>query len=523
MSASAERRGPPLHPDAVRAVETPHRVLLIALTMVATIMTILDTTIANVALPHMEASLGATQETIVWVLTSYVLASAVALPISGWIVDRFGLRAVFLCSVLGFTVASVMCGMSQNLTQIVLFRAIQGIAGAFIAPLGQTLMMNVSSRDERPRMMVIYSQVVMIGPIVGPVLGGYLTENWNWRLVFLVNVPIGALCMIGLFAVTPHFERHKRDFDLQGWVYVALAMAAFQLMLDRGPSKDWFGSSEIVIYAVLCASCAWLAVIHHITARRPLFSAELFSDRYLVTALFLYMVVSMVAISVLALLPGLFQSLWGFPVILSGWLLASRGVGVLGAIALFGRWSARVDPRIQLSTGFSVSGLSFLLMSRWPTDTTIAQIVSASFLQGVGLSFTFIPLNLIAFATLPVRLRTDGAGLMNIFRNLGSSMGIGLATLMVARSIQVNHAEIGATITRLSAPADLDRVAAFGNIGPAALSAVDGMVNLQAAMIAYNNVFLAMGLACFAIIPLPFLLKKVDARGGVASEAASAH
>ncbi len=526
MSASADARGAAdRHDDEHGPVTGPvaHRGVLVALTMTAMIMTILDSTIANVALPHMQASLGATQETIVWVLTSYVLASAVALPVSGWIVDRFGLRAVFLGSILGFTVASVLCGLAQNLTEIVLFRVIQGISGAFIAPLAQTLLMNVSSRSEQPKMMVLYSQVVMIGPIAGPVLGGFLTENWDWPLIFLVNVPIGAICLVGLYALIPKFERHTRQFDMHGWFYVALTMAAFQLMLDRGPSKEWFGSGEIVTYAVLSASGAWMAVIHHAFAPKPLFARELFADRNLVTALILYMVTAMVAISVTALLPVVFETLYGYPTVTAGWLLAPRGVGMFITIAIFGRLFGRIDPRVQLSFGFGVNGLSFLMMSRWSLDTGSTDIIVAGLLQGVGLSFTFIPLNLIAFATLPPRSRTDAAGLMNIFRNLGASVGIGVATLLVTRSIQVNHAELGAAVTRLSAPVDLDRISAFGNIGPAALSALDGMVNAQAAMIAYINAFYVMGLACFAVIPLMFVFKKAGVNAAVPAEAAAAH
>lgn len=509
--------------DPDGSVTVKHRSLMVGLTMMAMIMTILDSTIANVALPHMQASLGATQETIVWVLTSYVLASAVALPISGWIVDRLGLRFVLLWSVFSFTLASILCGLSQNLTQIVIFRVVQGMAGAFIAPLAQTLLMNVSTRSQQPKMMVLYTQVVMIGPIAGPVLGGYLTENWNWRLVFLVNVPIGALCVAGLFAVLPHFERRKRDFDLQGWCYVALAMAAFQLMIDRGPSKEWFGSGEIVTYAVISASAAWLAVVHHLTARRPLFAAELFANRNLVTAVLLFFVVALVAISVMAMLPVIFQTLFGIPVILAGWLLTPRGVGMLLCTVLLGRWMGRVDPRIQLALGFAVNGVSFLWMSHWSLETQTKQIVIAGLLQGMGMGLTFVPLNLIAFATLPARLRTDASGLMNIARNLGAAVGIGVATLMVTHSIQVNHAEIGATITRLSVPVDIDRVAAFGDAGPMALGVVDGMVNMQAAMIAYNNVFHVMGLACLAVIPLLLLLKGAKGKDPVPAEAAAAH
>ena len=470
-------------------------------------MQVLDTTIANVALPHMEASLSATQETISWVLTSYVLASAVALPLGGWLVDRFGMRLVFTLSVIAFTLASILCGFAQNLGQMVAFRVVQGMAGAFLSPFAQTVMLNVSTAEERPKMMGIFTQGVMLGPITGPVLGGYITESYSWRWVFFINVPIGIAAALVLWWLLPRTPEVRRPIDITGWLLVAFAVASFQLMLDRGPSKDWFSAAEIMIYAVISACAGWMAVVHLFTAKRPLFPGRLFADANFVASLVFMFLIGCVMMSVLALLPGLLQGIYGYSAVDAGWLLAPRGIGMLASITLFGRWINGIDPRIALTIGLSLSGWSLWLMAGWSTDMPMEPIVIAGLIQGVGLSFTFMPVNMIAFATLPPQLRTDAAGLTNLFRSIGASMGIAVCTFMLARNIQISHAELGARITRMSAPFDLDRITAYGGASEAGMRVVDGLVNKQAAMIGYLDDFYMMAFLCWAAIPVLFFVK----------------
>ncbi|MFM9935273.1 MAG: DHA2 family efflux MFS transporter permease subunit [Novosphingobium sp.] len=489
------------------SIVVANRPLLLTAVMAAMVMQVLDTTIANVALPHMEATLSATQETISWVLTSYVLASAVALPLGGWLVDRFGIRRVFTLSVVAFTLASILCGLAQNLGQMVAFRVVQGVAGAYLSPFAQTVMLNSSTTAERPKMMGIFTQGVMLGPIAGPVLGGYITESYSWRWVFFINVPIGVVVAAVLWWMLPRSEPIRRPIDLTGWVLVALAVATFQLMLDRGPSQDWFGAAEIVIYAVIAACAAWMATIHLFTSKRPLFPAGLFADTNFVASLVFMFLIGCVMMAVLALLPGLLQGIYGYPAVDAGWLLAPRGLGMLLSITLFGRWMNRIDPRIALTIGLGLSGWSLWLMSGWSPDMPILPIFTTGFIQGIGLSFTFIPVNLIAFATLAPQLRTDASGLMNLFRSIGASIGIAVCTFMLARNIQINHAELGARITRMSAPFDLDRITAYGGVSEAGMRVVDGIVNKQAAMIGYLDDFYMMALLCWAAIPVLFFLK----------------
>ena len=498
-----------------------NRTLMLLGTMAAMVMYTLDTTIANVALPHMTASLGGTRETITWVLTSYVLASAVALPLAGWLVDRFGTRMIMLASVLLFTIASMLCGIAQSLEQMVLFRVLQGLGGAFLSPLAQTVMLDSSTEAERPRMMAIYTQGVMLGPITGPIIGGYLTQSFDWRWVFYVNLPVGIACFVLLAMFLPRTPTRPRKIDLTGWMLVALTVAAIQLILDRGLSLDWFASAEIIIYAVIAVACGWLAMFHLSASPAPLFPLALFRDRNFVVGLGFMFLIGLVMMSVMALLPGLLQQIYGYSPLQSGMLLAPRGIGMLLSITLFGRVMARMDARALLALGLLLTAWSLWMMTGWSTEMPRGPIIFAGLLQGVGISFTFLPMNLIAFATLAPQYRTDASSLANLMRNLGSSIGIAGASVELARNVQINHAELGAHVTRTLVPFNLDRITAFGGTGEAALRVIDGIVNQQAAMIAYINDFYAMALMCFFSIPVLLLVR--GARPGAAPPAAETH
>lgn len=484
-----------------------NRALMLLGAMAAMVMYTLDSTIANVALPHMTASLSATQDTITWVLTSYVLASAVALPLAGWLVDKFGIRLMMLASVVLFTLASMLCGAAQNLEQMVAFRIMQGLAGAFLSPLAQTITLDSSTAAERPKMMAIYTQGVMLGPIAGPILGGYLTEGFNWRWVFYVNLPVGVLCFVLLALYLPRTPTRQRRVDLVGWGLVALTVSALQLILDRGLTLDWFASAEIVTYAVIAIACGWLAAFHLSGSANPLFPLALFRDRNYTVGLAFMFLIGLVMLSVTAILPGLLQQIYGYTPLQSGILLAPRGFGMLASILVFGRLMNRIDARLLLTIGLSMMGASLWMMTGWSPQMPRGPIIMAGLLQGMGLSFTFMPMNLISFATLPSEYRTDASSLGNLMRNVGASIGISAASVELARNVQINHAELGEHITRSMVPFNLDRITAYGGAGEAALRVIDGMVNQQAAMIAYLNDFHAMALACFFAIPLLLLVR----------------
>lgn len=504
-ASGAQRRDEP-------EVAVPSKGLLTAALMAAMVMQILDTTIANVALPHMQASLGATQESVTWVLTSYILASAIAIPATGWLADRLGARNLLLLSVTTFVAASVLCGIAPTLTAMVAFRTLQGIAGAFIGPLVQTVMLDINRPSEHARAMSVYGMGVMIGPIAGPVLGGFLTENLDWRWVFFVNVPLGAVCLFGLSVLLPRLPTKQRRFDLTGWLLIACALGALQLMLDRGQTVDWFDAPEIWIYLGVLIAAGWAFGVHIATAKQPLFPIPMLRDRNLVTGAGFMLLVGATALSVMALMAPLLQSIYGYPVIETGMLLAARGVGVLITMFIAGRIVGIIDTRVVVGIGLLVTAASLYMMTGWTVVMDWKPFVISGLIQGLGLGFLFVPLNVLSFATLPPQYRTDATSLFNLARNIGSSIGISLATVVLARSIQVNHAELGSRVTSFNLPADPSGLAAFGSAGEGALSALDAIVNREAAMIAYTNDFWLLMLLTLATLPALLLLRRPKPR-----------
>ena len=501
MTQGAER-GRPLLPVRNKA-------LLVLGVMGAQIMQILDTTIANVALPHMQANLGASIDTISWVLTSYIIATAVALPATGWLTNRFGSRNLFLVSVGGFVIASMLCGTAVNLEEMVLFRIFQGVFAAFINPLSQTAMLDINAPEDQAKAMSVWGMGVMIAPIMGPVIGGWLTESYNWRWVFYVNVPIGGLTFAILWFLLPTRPVERRGFDILGFSLVGVTMASFQLMLDRGQRADWFESWEIIGYACVCGSALWMTIVHFIMSPRPLFERSLFANRNLILGMIFMVVVGIATMAPLALLPQMLQQLFGYPVIDTGFMLAPRGVGVLITTFLFGRLMGKVDARLVIAGGFLLYAASVKMMSGFSLEMNMQPVLVSGFVQGLGMGMVFLPLNSLAFATLSSAQRTDGASLLNLMRSVGASAGISLVTTLLARNIQVSHADLAQHVTNERIPLpSLESAGGFSRLTDAALSMADAAVNRQAAMIAYIDDFYLMAWLTLAAVPLVLLLQK---------------
>ncbi|QKG71801.1 DHA2 family efflux MFS transporter permease subunit [Erythrobacter mangrovi] len=505
----------PARDEALLPVENPG--LLVVGIMGASLLQILDTTIANVAIPHMRTSLGATTETITWVLTSYIVASAVALPITGWLADRVGGRRLFIWSVIAFIITSMLCGLAQTLEEMVLFRALQGVSGAFIAPLSQSFMLDTNKPSRQAQMMALWGMGIMIGPILGPVLGGWLTEQANWRWVFYVNLPIGIISLAILLAQLPHREINRRRFDLIGFALLGLALASFQMLLDRGQTLDWFDSMEIWLWTFLFLSSTWMAVIHLATARNPLFDRALFADRNFAIAMGFMLAIGVVMFATMALLPPMLQQLMGYDVIDTGLVLMPRGIGVLFSMQVAGMLMRRnIDARPVVAAGFLICALSLWEMSQWSLGVDRFHIVSSGLIQGLGMGLVFIPLNVTAFGTLPPHLRTDGSSLLNLFRSLGASAGISLTTVMFARNLQTSHEDIAGQITgaTVSSVIDVSTVDRFQNLGEVVLRLFDAEANRQAAMVAYVDDFWMMMWVTLAAIPLAFVMRKPKAPSG---------
>ena len=483
--------------------------------MLASLLQILDSTIANVAIPHMQSALGATPDTITWALTSYIVATAVAMPMTGWLSDRVGSRNLFIWSVAGFILSSMLCGMSQNLTQMVLFRALQGATGAFISPLSQAAMIDTNKPSRQPQMMALWGMGIMVGPILGPFLGGWLTENANWRWVFYVNVPLGAVSLAILLAGLPSRTRIRRRFDLAGFALLAICLTAIQMLLDRGNHVDWFDSAESWIYLAVAISTAWMALGHLTTAEQPLFDRGLFANSNFVVAMLISVVIGVVMFATMALLPPMLQHLFGYTVIDTGEALVPRGIGTMISMQFAG-WLVRrgVDPRIMITLGFSIAAWSLWDMAGWSLAVDREAIMLAGLVQGIGMGLVFIPMNSVAFATLTPHLRTDGASLLNLCRSIGSSIGIAVTTALAARSIQVSHADLAGHVTAsASSMIDVSATERFQSAGETALRMIDAEVNRQAAMIGYVNDFWLMMWVTLAAVPLALLLRRPAASG----------
>ena len=507
--------GPPADHD-VATLPVDNVWLLTIGIMTASLLQVLDSTIANVALPHMQSALGATSDEISWVLTSYIVATAVAMPITGWLSDRVGSRRLFILSTAGFVIASMLCGMAQNVTEMVMFRALQGAAGAFIGPLSQAAMIDTNRPSRQAQMMAVWGMGIMIGPILGPVLGGWLTENWNWRAVFYVNVPLGVIAVALLLAKLPSRPIRQRRFDLLGFSLIATLLSSIQLLLDRGTQIEWFDALEAWIYLGLAISSAWMALIHFTTAHDPLFSRSLFADRNFIVSLLFMLVVGVVMFATMALLPPMLQRLFGYSVIDTGMAMMPRGVGTLISMQISGFLIRRgADPRLLVTSGFLIAALSLWEMSTWSLAVDYQTIVWSGFVQGLGMGLVFIPLNASAFATLQPALRTEGSSLLNLSRSIGSSVGISVVTVMLARNLQISHSDLASHITgSVTQVIDFSTLDRYQQLGEAALRMADALVNQQAAMIAYIDDFYMMMWMSLAAIPLALFMRKPNLRQG---------
>lgn len=502
---------------------TPLRRGLITVSiMLATIMQALDTTIANVALPHMQGSMSATQDQISWVLTAYIVAAAIMTPPTGVLAARFGRKRLFAVMVIGFTLASMACGAATSLVQIVAFRLMQGVFGAGLVPLSQAVLLDIYPREKHGSAMAMWGVGVMVGPILGPTLGGYLTEFYNWRWVFYINLPFGLLALFGILAFVPETVRDAgRRFDFFGFALLSLAIGALQLMLDRGQSQDWFSSPEIIVEAVLAGLFLYLFLVQMFTAERPFIEPGLFKDRNFAVGLFLIFMIGIVLLATLALLPPFLQNLMGYPVLTTGVALAPRGVGTMIAMLIVGRLISRVDTRLLILLGISLTALSLSEMAGFTTEMPLSTIIWTGIVQGLGLGFIFVPLSTTAFSTLKAHYRNEGTAMFSLMRNIGSSIGISVVFTLLAQNTQVSHADIADALTPFRdtlqqpwLPQVWNWHTTFG------ASALDHEVTRQAAAIAYLNDFTFMMWVTLLSAPLLLLMRKPRPNAPVVEAAA---
>ncbi len=498
----------------------PHRGPITVAVMLASILQALDTTIANVALPNMQGSLSATQDQISWVLTSYIVAAAIATPATGWLSSVLGRRRLLLIAIGGFTLASVLCGIATDISQMVLFRLLQGLFGAALVPVSQSTLLDVFPREKHGAAMAMWGMGVMVGPILGPPLGGWLTDSYSWHWVFLITVPIGVLGVLGVAASLPTDDTAPTRFDWRGFAFLAIGIGALQLMLDRGEQKDWFGSTEIQMEAALAVLGFYLYAVHWYTGSKAFLDLGLFRDRnFLASNIFIF-VLGVVLFATMALLPPFLQNLMNYPVVTTGLLLAPRGVGTLVAMMVVGRLLARgADARLLAGIGMALTGYSLWQMAKWGPDVPEAMIVTTGVVQGLGLGLVFVPISTVAYSTLPMAARTEAAGIFSLMRNIGSSVGISIVMTLLSRGTQINHAELAERITAFD-PATAHLAATMHVPQNVALAALNAQVTRQASAIAFLNDFWLMMLMTVLAIPMLLLLKPVRHAGPAPAMAA---
>jgi DHA2 family multidrug resistance protein len=501
---------------ADRKEESVNRAAITVCVILATLMQALDTTIANVALPYMQGSVSASQDQIDWVLTSYIVAAAIMTPPTGYLAGRFWLKRLFLVSVIGFTAASMLCGMAQSLVQIVLFRVLQGLFGAALVPLSQTVLLNINPKERQGSAMALWGVAVMAGPVLGPVIGGWLTEAYSWRYVFYINLPIGVVAFLGMTAFLPDSARNAGEkLDWFGFGTLSLAIGAMQIALDRGEEKDWFGSGEIVIEAIIAASALYLFLAHTFTVDEPFVRPSLFRDRNFTAGIVFIAIIGLTYYASLALQPPYLQDLMNYPIVTAGLVLGPRGVGTMGAMLVVGKLIGRIDTRLLLGTGLVLTAWSFYAMTGWTPDISQMTIVTVGVIQGIGLGFLFVPLSTVTLSTLSPELRAEGAGIFSLSRNIGSSVGISVVNSLLTTNTQVNHAEIAQHVTSVNRLFDDPVIAQFWNPATAAgRAALDAVITRQAQIIAYIDDYKLLMFATLAAIPLLIVFKQ--ASGGAA-------
>jgi DHA2 family multidrug resistance protein len=486
--------------------------------MLATLIQTLDGTIANVALPHMQGSLSASQDEVTWILTSYIVSAAIATPLTGWFSDRFGIKRLLIASIAGFTVASALCGISQTLTEIVASRLLQGVFGAALVPLSQSILLEINPREKQGSAMAIWGVGVMVGPILGPTLGGWLTDSYNWRWVFFINVPVGSLALLGVMAYLPDVgQRKKTRFDVFGFAMLSIFIGALQAFLDRGEQLDWFNSTEIVIEAITCFVAFVFFIAHTATVGKgSFFRYELLKDRNFVTGCSFIFVVGAVLYATRAMLPPMLQNLMGYPVTTTGLVTAPSGLGTMIAMLLVGRLVGRVDNRILLFTGFTISAVALWQMCGYTLVLSESDIVIPGIVQGFGLGLVFVPLSAASFATLDSPLRPDGTAIYSLVRNIGSSIGISIVQTLATRNTAIAHASLAEHLT----PFNAERFSNFGTNTISGLASINQEITRQASMIAYVDDFTLMLYATIAIAPLILLIRPTSQKGGEVVHAA---
>ena len=485
------------------------RYWILATVTLATMLFAMTVTISYVVLPQMQGSLSATQDQIAWSVTFNLVATAVGTPAAGWLADRFGRRALMVWCVTGFSISSILCGTSTTLEELITYRILQGLMGAPITPLSQAIILSSFERRQHTVAIAIWGIGVVCGPIVGPTIGGFIAETYNWRWVFFMTFPV---CLISILSVVIFISDRQRNasirLDWTGFLALSIAVASFQLMLDRGERLDWFYSNEIILEASLAGIGLYLFAVHSLTTRKPFLDLKILLDRNFTLGLFFAFAFGGLAFVPMVLLPTMLQNLQGFPDSIIGIVLASRGAGSLVASVMLVLLS-RLDPRFGLFIGYGGQAVSGLLMAQFDLNVTMLDVMWTSALQGFGNSFLWAPLTVIAFGTLPRSRLGEATAIFHLIRNLGSAIIISACVGLVIYSSNVNYSIISEHLSIFN------EAFSFGSVtGDWSIKTKSGLAHLsleverQAAMIGYNNSFYLFSALAVSVIPFIAFLRK---------------
>jgi len=485
-------------------------------------MVVLDSSIATVALPHIAGSLSASTDESTWVLTSYLVSSGIMLPASGWIARRIGRKRLLMLSILSFTAASMLCGMAPNMPMLIVARILQGAGGGGMQPLAQSILLESFPPIEHGKAMAAYGVGVVVAPVIGPTLGGWITDSYTWRWIFYINLPVGllALFMANVFIEDPPYLRHTRRvaIDALGFGLMAVWLGTMQLVLDKGQEADWFGATWIRWVAALSAAAFVGFVVRELTNRDPIVQLHTLQDRNFLFGTLLAGIYGFALYGVTALLPLFLQTVLGYPALQSGLAASPRGLGSVVAMIAVGLVANRIDSRILLSFGLAVFGASALLLSDVNLDISMGSVAWPNFINGFGGGFVFVPMTTMAMGMLRKHEIGNAAGIYNLIRNIGGSVGIAALTAFLVRSAQTHQDYLGAHVTPgnpLSYAAIQDLSARLFAMGASpttahqqAMSALYSSLQQQAAVLAYADNFRLMGYLSLGCIPLVWLLAR---------------
>ncbi len=495
--------------------------------MFATFMEVLDTTVVNVSLPHIAGSLSASIDEATWALTSYLVANAIILPMTGWLASRFGRKNLLMLSVVGFTTASFLCGLAPTLGTLIVFRILQGATGGALQPLSQAVLLEAFKPEDRGKAMGFWGLGIVVAPILGPVLGGWLTDSYSWRWVFYINIPVGiaSIVMTKLYIFDPPYLRNEnRRIDYWGIGMLAVGIGALQIVLDKGQEEDWFSSHMITVLAVISAATLIALVVHELTTDDPVVDLRVFKERSYAVGVFLMTVVGFVLYGSMVLLPIMLQTVLGYPPLQAGIAMAPRGIGSFFMMPLTGLMTGRFDARKLLTSGLMVGGLTLIWLSKLNLQAGYWDIFWPQLIQGVGMSLLFVPLTTVAMDPIPRERMGNATSLFNLMRNIGGSVGIATTGTMLSRTQQATTSMLGANVTLYdhASRATFAQVrAGFMAAGAdpytatnRAYAAMFGMVQQQATMVSFVGIFQILGFLFVALVPLVLLMKRPRRGGG---------